>query len=1350
MKKQFSSRLLSLFLTFLMVLSLVPAFPQTVLANTEVNYARLLQTSLYFFDANMCGHNVTTRSQFAWRNNCHLQDQNISVPSGMRGEGGPTTIDLRGGFHDAGDHVKFNLPIAFAGVSLGWAVYEYREEFAKAGSLDHAERILNHFAEYYKRCVVYQADGTIASYAYQVGDGGGGNDHGYWGNPSNQTGSAAGANRNARFTDLSAGNPGTDQVAIAAALLAQNYVNFGDQEDLDVALALFNWASSGSKAVATAGTTGYYNSSRWQDKLALAGEWLVIATGSTSYRRDSSGNPTTSSTSSIPHINWAYSWDNAWPQVAILRQNWEAAERELNTDRINRNTPTNYSNWSNWGNARYNAAMQGLALVRDNRRNQSTYSTWAHEQMRFLLGNNTTRNSYVLGYPSINAGTPTVAQTAMRLHHRAASGTNTFPWNAGNPNPANLLTGALLGGPATTNGSFKNDYEDYEHTEVTCDYNGSLVLAAAGHYRKNPTHTPVPLSEIPGNFRTLVVTPTPPTITSANNLTVAQGTARTMSITASGSTPITYTLTGAPSGVTISGNTLNIAASVASGSHTFTINATNAHGSATQSFTLNISRTIRFNWNPNKTAPVDINVSRGATDHVLMLSGLEITPCIISANGDATLTINYTSQGNNSNRRLLAWTNLSGTSGLNNISFLTTARLTDPASVIISPDTIIAGASTATLTIPRRLLTSGTNTATTLYVALATNQGLTGTGNTYTQATNHRGGGDTNEFTRFDSVVLTTAAVTAPTNPVECGVCNNLPCRCTTAPITYPITISGGGTGASASPNPAAQGTLVTLNAGTAPTGQTFLNWTASGVTIQNATSQTSATFTMPANAVTVTANWQSGGTPVAPTVNWPTGLTATVGQTLGQVALPTSNTGGTAGTFSWTAGNSTSVGAVGVRSHNVTFTPSNPSAFLSASSNVNITVSAASTETVLYDMQTTTRHTAAGFSAFSGTGSLSGSTLTAFAPLDRTGAAGTTTFTASGNAGNRAVVVTQRSGVAHAIRLMLGGTNGLGGNGTPAIPISAGNLYRIEYSGTFPAGGTPRIRFEGASGNVVPVAQVPGGTQEGNHVIFDGTAVGINVPFTHGITLTRDQLVAIGARNVSLSATSQNIDIHYSNIRIIELPAGSATNPVTIQSGVTGVAVQGGPSFAPGATVTLNITPPTGYRLAANGITATGVSVTNAVGATTATFTMPANAVTITAMNFVPLTYTVTFNLNGGTHTGGGAVTQTINHGSAATAPILTRSGYVLGGWSTPLTNVTANTTITANWLRLGALSSGGTGSVSSADVVWLARAVAGHAGFTMPLPTDPLFGVADINGDGAVNAADVTAFMRWLVWGA
>ena len=75
---------------------------------------------------------------------------------------------------------------------------------------------------------------------------------------------------------------------------------------------------------------------------------------------------------------------------------------------------------------------------------------------------------------------------------------------------------------------------------------------------------------------------------------------------------------------------------------------------------------------------------------------------------------------------------------------------------------------------------------------------------------------------------------------------------------TYKVTISGGGTGATGDGDYPA-GDSVAIFAGDAPTGKQFKNWTtaSSGVTFVNANSARTK-FKMPANAVTVTANFET------------------------------------------------------------------------------------------------------------------------------------------------------------------------------------------------------------------------------------------------------------------------------------------------------------------------------------------------------------------------------------------------------------------------------------------------------------------------------------------------------------
>lgn len=47
-------------------------------------------------------------------------------------------MDLIGGYYDAGDNVKFQLPMAFTVTTLAWSVIEYGEQLEKLGQLNHA------------------------------------------------------------------------------------------------------------------------------------------------------------------------------------------------------------------------------------------------------------------------------------------------------------------------------------------------------------------------------------------------------------------------------------------------------------------------------------------------------------------------------------------------------------------------------------------------------------------------------------------------------------------------------------------------------------------------------------------------------------------------------------------------------------------------------------------------------------------------------------------------------------------------------------------------------------------------------------------------------------------------------------------------------------------------------------------------------------------------------------------------------------------------------------------------------------------------------------------------------------
>jgi endoglucanase len=88
----------------ILISSICSAFP--VLVQRQFNYAEALQKSLFFYDAQRSG-DLPDRFRVSWRADSALDDG--------RGVG----IDLNGGYYDAGDHMKFALPMASAMTGVG-------------------------------------------------------------------------------------------------------------------------------------------------------------------------------------------------------------------------------------------------------------------------------------------------------------------------------------------------------------------------------------------------------------------------------------------------------------------------------------------------------------------------------------------------------------------------------------------------------------------------------------------------------------------------------------------------------------------------------------------------------------------------------------------------------------------------------------------------------------------------------------------------------------------------------------------------------------------------------------------------------------------------------------------------------------------------------------------------------------------------------------------------------------------------------------------------------------------------------------------------------------------------------
>ena len=513
----------------------VPVFTASAAGVDKSTYSDLLNASVKFYDANLCGNDVSGNN-FSWRKNCHTFDSQIpldktningnsSVVSVVDSDGNGK-VDVEGGYHDAGDHVKFGLPAAYSASTLGWSYSEFKSAFTATGASSQMLKTLNNFNDYFVKSTYLDGSGNVVAFCYQVGDGKA--DHNYWGSPEAQKDTTtnegySGYSRTTYFATSS--NPATDIVSNTAASLAASYVNTSNAEHLKYAKALYSFAKNNSKQVATEGSGDFYKSGSYLDDMAWAAVWLYKATNDSSYLADANSYISEAGYSATSP-NWMHCWNNVWNGVLVMMAEldtansstyWGYVSKELDHFKNDLTKTGIYSVQDNWGSARYNAMAQMIACIYDRANNSSTYSSWAETQMDYLLGNNSNNLCYVASFNSKSVKQP---------HHRAAQGQSTAEASG----YSHELTGALVGGPKS-DGSYKDKTVEYEYTEVALDYNAGLVGAAAGLYSissglkedDNPTTTTTTTSTTtttPRNTNTSTSTST--TTTPATSSTLKQ------------------------------------------------------------------------------------------------------------------------------------------------------------------------------------------------------------------------------------------------------------------------------------------------------------------------------------------------------------------------------------------------------------------------------------------------------------------------------------------------------------------------------------------------------------------------------------------------------------------------------------------------------------------------------------------------------------------------------------------------------------------------------------------------------------------------------------------------------------
>ncbi|MDD6059698.1 MAG: glycoside hydrolase family 9 protein [Ruminococcus sp.] len=482
--------------------------PQTV-EQVQKDYARLLQYSLYFYDANMCGDDVDENSALPWRDDCHEED---------------ATNAIAGGYHDAGDHVMFGLPQGYSATMLGWSLYEFNttapdgeKVYDNLNQTAHYKIISDRFNDFFAQCIK-EIDGTT-KILVQKGDGD--IDHKLWGAPETQQD---------RTNEMIWSDKGSDIAAEYAASLALSYLNFYRDDlpeaektkyknHLAAAKKLYDFATTANRGIYS---NGFYPSNSDNDDKALAAGWLYLATVKEGRAVDRYRNECNVTETK------AITWDEVHIAAACVKAhidgNWDSvANNYANVSEgkgICYNTAnTYYEGPHNWGTARHNALSQtvALAIAKNLKENNPSdaraqkIADWCKTQMNFILGGNTWKDGspvcLVTGFSEIST---------KYAHHRAASGWDDHEAYKINPtydSDGHIIIGALAGGPAfkghddqqqmidyghdncVANHTYLDDLHDYCCNEVALDYNAGLVGAAAGLYYFFKTgHT----YEIPG------------------------------------------------------------------------------------------------------------------------------------------------------------------------------------------------------------------------------------------------------------------------------------------------------------------------------------------------------------------------------------------------------------------------------------------------------------------------------------------------------------------------------------------------------------------------------------------------------------------------------------------------------------------------------------------------------------------------------------------------------------------------------------------------------------------------------------------------------------------------------------
>ena len=450
----------------------------------DYNYGEALQKSILFYELQRSGK-LPENTRCNWRGDSALTD------------GADNNLDLTGGWYDAGDNVKFNLPMAYSAAVLGWSVIEDRKAYEESGQLEYMLGDIKWVTDYLIKC---HTEDEV--FYYQVGDGNA--DHSWWGPCEVMT-------MNRPSYKVTKDNPGSAVVGEAAAALAIASIVFKDTDKdysklcLDHAKSLYAFADSTRSDSGYTAANGFYNSwSGFYDELSWAGCWLYIATDDSKYL----DNAKSCFTKAGHDFDWALCWDDVHIGAALMLA--KITGEKTYKDEVQKHldfwscgtsdgkkitySPKGLAWLDQWGSLRYATTTAFVATVYSRwdgcpKDKISVYWDFAVSQANYALGSS--GRSYVVGFGENPPSHP---------HHRTCQGS--YCDNMNEPSEfRHTLYGALVGGPDASD-SYTDTVTDYCKNEVACDYNAGFTGLLAAMYSKYHGKTLIDfgaVEEIPGD-----------------------------------------------------------------------------------------------------------------------------------------------------------------------------------------------------------------------------------------------------------------------------------------------------------------------------------------------------------------------------------------------------------------------------------------------------------------------------------------------------------------------------------------------------------------------------------------------------------------------------------------------------------------------------------------------------------------------------------------------------------------------------------------------------------------------------------------------------------------------------------